>query len=111
MNDDIKELSSEAILKRLGMLPKIKLYVVKSVGYVGALEELGEGQGAWGQGSPCVYIIKNFVSFWRSGRGAIVAGDDLIKRMTNTKIDEEERIIKQILKYRLKQSILNQIAN
>lgn len=96
----ILELDSDKIIKRISYYGKnLRMFVVEGFGYVGAVEIITEGPGAFGQGGRAVVVIRNFVKFTDEGLTAYYVPHDYFIARIPTRINDErlpQKIVKRL---------------
>lgn len=98
MAPKIIELDRDRILKRIGFYSKRwRVFIIEGFGYVGAVEIITEGPGAFGQGGRAVVVIRNFIKFLEGGRDAYYVPPEYFIAKIRTNINDE-RLPQKILK-------------
>jgi len=94
----IIELDRERILKRIGYyVEDWRVFIVEGYGYVGAIEIITEGQGAFGLGGRAVIVVRNFVKFIQVGGNGYYVPPEYFIAKIRTEINDE-RLPQKILK-------------
>jgi hypothetical protein len=98
MTSKIIELDRERILKRIGYCKKgWRAFIVDGFGYVGAIEIITPGHGAFGQGGRAVVIIRNFIRYIEGGGNGYYVPPEYFIAKIRTEINDE-RLPQKILK-------------
>ena len=98
MMPKIIELDRDQILKRIGYCMSYwRVFIVEGYGYIGAIEIITEGQGAFGLGGRAVVVVRNFVKFKREGLSGYYVPSEYFVAKIRTEINDE-RLPQKILK-------------
>jgi hypothetical protein len=98
MTSKIIELDRERILKRIGYYKEDwRAFIVDGFGFVGAIEIITPGQGAFGQSGRAVVIIRNFIRYIECGGTGYYVPPEYFIAKIRTKVDDE-RLPQKILK-------------
>jgi len=98
MTPKIIELDRERILKRVGYYGKNwRVFIVEGFGFIGAIEIITPGQGAFGQSGRAVVIIRNFIRYIEGGRTGYYVPPEYFVARIRTEIGDE-RLPQKILK-------------
>lgn len=98
MTPKIIELDRDRILKRIGYYTKDwRVFIVNGFGFVGAIEIITPGQGAFGQSGRAVVIVRNFVKYIEGGGTGYYVPPEYFIAKIRTEIDDE-RLPQKILK-------------
>lgn len=98
MTPKIIELDRNRILKRIGYYKKNwRVFIINGFGFVGAIEIITPGQGAFGQSGRAVVIIRNFIRYIEGGGNGYYVPPEYFIAKIRTKINDE-RLPQKILK-------------